>query len=57
MPHCKFNSSLDCTAHHQAGFTDPRILEQAEVAVNDPELKEVLGEARFFSITYRCLGQ
>jgi hypothetical protein len=32
---------------------DPRVLEQSEVDVNDPELRHVLGEARFFSITYR----
>ena len=38
----------------QFGFTDPRKLEQSEVVVNDPDLREVLGEARFFSITYRC---
>eukprot|EP00200_Dunaliella_tertiolecta_P001860 CAMPEP_0202348770 /NCGR_PEP_ID=MMETSP1126-20121109/6548_1 /ASSEMBLY_ACC=CAM_ASM_000457 /TAXON_ID=3047 /ORGANISM="Dunaliella tertiolecta, Strain CCMP1320" /LENGTH=384 /DNA_ID=CAMNT_0048940485 /DNA_START=177 /DNA_END=1331 /DNA_ORIENTATION=+ len=37
----------------QVGFMDPRVLEQAEVDVNDAELREVLGEARFFSITYR----
>ena len=37
----------------QVGFMDPRLLESSEVAVNDPELKEVVGEARFYSITYR----
>ncbi|KAF5843687.1 S-adenosyl-L-methionine-dependent methyltransferase [Dunaliella salina] len=37
----------------KAGFTDPRVLEQSEVEVNDPELRELTGEARFFSITYR----
>lgn len=37
----------------QTGFTDPRVLEQSEVTVNDPELRDVLGEARFLSITYR----
>mmetsp|Transcript_12377 Transcript_12377/g.33776 ORF Transcript_12377/g.33776 Transcript_12377/m.33776 type:complete len:409 (+) Transcript_12377:72-1298(+) len=37
----------------KAGFIDPRVLERSEVDVNDPELRELLGEARFFSITYR----
>jgi hypothetical protein len=55
-PHLLFrlfqvSASLNHVA--QAGFTDPRVLEQSEVVVNDPELREVLGEARFFSMTYR----
>ena len=55
-PHLLFrlfqvSASLNHVA--QAGFTDPRILEQSELVVNDPELREVLGEARFFSMTYR----
>lgn len=32
---------------------DPRVLESSEVEVNDPVLSEVVGEARFYSITYR----
>ena len=35
------------------GFTDPRILSIDPVEVNDPELKEVVGNAKFYSITYR----
>ncbi|EKX55401.1 hypothetical protein GUITHDRAFT_62819, partial [Guillardia theta CCMP2712] len=36
-----------------AGFGDPRILSSAPIEVHDPELKAILGEAKFFSITYR----
>lgn len=35
------------------GFTDPRVLAGHEIEVRDPELKELLGEAKFYSITYR----
>merc|ERR1712098_749798 len=35
------------------GFTDPRVLSMDPVVVTDPELKDVVGEAEFFSITYR----
>jgi len=35
------------------GFTDPRILSMDPVAVTDPELKDIVGEAQFYSITYR----
>ena len=35
------------------GFTDPRTLSSAPIEVTDAELKEVTGEARFWSITYR----
>lgn len=35
------------------GFTDPRVLSTDIVEVTDPELKEVVGEAVFYSITYR----
>jgi len=35
------------------GFPDPRVLSCSEVKVTDPELQEVVGEARFYSITYR----
>ncbi|GFR40368.1 hypothetical protein Agub_g916, partial [Astrephomene gubernaculifera] len=37
----------------KVGFTDPRQLECEEVRIIDPKLKELVGEARFFSITYR----
>lgn len=38
---------------HQVGFTDPRCLSIEPITVDDPELKKVAGEARFFSITFR----
>eukprot|EP00240_Pyramimonas_obovata_P003755 CAMPEP_0118941488 /NCGR_PEP_ID=MMETSP1169-20130426/33978_1 /TAXON_ID=36882 /ORGANISM="Pyramimonas obovata, Strain CCMP722" /LENGTH=369 /DNA_ID=CAMNT_0006886247 /DNA_START=46 /DNA_END=1156 /DNA_ORIENTATION=+ len=37
----------------KAGFTDPRFLTISSIEVTDPELKEVVGEANFYSITYR----
>lgn len=37
----------------QTGFMDPRILEKREIIVEDKALKELLGNARFYSITYR----
>ena len=37
----------------EAGFTDPRVASSAPIAVNDAAMRDVLGEARFFSITYR----
>ncbi|KAF5830546.1 S-adenosyl-L-methionine-dependent methyltransferase [Dunaliella salina] len=37
----------------QVGFMDPRVLDKKEITIYDPELKELVGEARFFSITYR----
>mmetsp|Transcript_4909 Transcript_4909/g.8981 ORF Transcript_4909/g.8981 Transcript_4909/m.8981 type:complete len:373 (-) Transcript_4909:121-1239(-) len=36
------------------GFTDPRRLSIDPITVTDPELQELCGNARFFSITYRC---
>ena len=36
------------------GFLDPRQLEASPIVVTDPELKELCGEAKFYSITYRC---
>jgi hypothetical protein len=38
----------------KVGFVDPRSLSSAPITVNDPELQDILGEARFSSITYRC---
>ena len=35
------------------GFADPRVLEGHEIAVEDEALAELLGEAKFFSLTYR----
>lgn len=37
----------------EVGFLDPRTLSSAEIEVRDRELKELLGDARFFSVTYR----
>lgn len=39
---------------NNVGFTDPRELAREEIIVHDPELKELCGNARFYSITYRC---
>jgi SAM-dependent methyltransferase len=36
------------------GFLDPRQLAASVIEVTDPELKELCGEAKFYSITYRC---
>eukprot|EP00894_Picocystis_sp_ML_P004273 jgi/Pico_ML_1/54790/g654.t1 len=35
------------------GFADPRVLSISEVKVTDPVLKDIVGEAKFYSITYR----
>jgi arsenite methyltransferase len=35
------------------GFTDPRVLEGHEIEVRDEALAELLGEAKFYSLTYR----
>eukprot|EP01026_Neomeris_dumetosa_P019877 TRINITY_DN1801_c0_g1_i2.p1 TRINITY_DN1801_c0_g1~~TRINITY_DN1801_c0_g1_i2.p1 ORF type:complete len:415 (-),score=47.41 TRINITY_DN1801_c0_g1_i2:372-1616(-) len=35
------------------GFKDVRVLQSSEMAINDQSLKDVLGNARFYSITYR----
>ena len=39
---------------HDVGFTDPRQHSASPIVVTDPELKELCGEAKFYSITYRC---
>jgi hypothetical protein len=38
---------------HQVGFQDPRVVTQSEITVDDEELQEVIGNTRFYSITYR----
>eukprot|EP00924_Labyrinthula_sp_SR-Ha-C_P014557 augustus_masked-scaffold_34-processed-gene-1.16-mRNA-1 protein AED:0.07 eAED:0.07 QI:0/-1/0/1/-1/1/1/0/376 len=38
----------------KVGFVDVRQLAISPVEVEDPELKKVVGNARFFSVTYRC---
>ena len=37
----------------QAGFIDPRLVTDRPVAVEDPVLREKVGDIRFFSATYR----
>jgi hypothetical protein len=37
----------------QVGFQDPRSVSSAPIEVTDPELKDVVGNAQFSSITYR----
>jgi len=37
----------------KAGFEDPRWLTREEIIITDPELKDLVGRARFYSITYR----
>lgn len=37
----------------KVGFTDPRFLTCTEIEVKDPKLKEICGNAKFYSITYR----
>lgn len=38
---------------HKAGFADPRVYSMSTIEVNDPELKDLVGETKFYSITYR----
>lgn len=37
----------------QVGFLDARVMERTEITVRDAELKQVVGNAKFYSITYR----
>lgn len=37
----------------EVGFTDPRVLKASPVEITRPDLKEVVGNAKFYSITYR----
>merc|ERR1712050_438186 len=37
----------------KAGFYDPRWLTREEIIIEDPELKDLVGRTRFYSITYR----
>lgn len=39
---------------NSVGFSDVRKLSMSKIEVTDPELKEIVGEAKFYSITYRC---
>jgi len=40
-------------AARNAGFTDPRTIENKEITVENEELQEKLGNIKFFSVTYR----
>jgi SAM-dependent methyltransferase len=37
----------------QVGFVDPREVSRVLITVEDPELKQIVGDAQFYSITYR----
>ena len=37
----------------QVGFSDPRVLDAEPITVHDTELKTLLGDAEFYSITFR----
>jgi SAM-dependent methyltransferase len=37
----------------KTGFIEPQMLSKTEIEVHDPELKALLGDAQFWSITYR----
>ena len=38
---------------HQVGFSDPRIMEQREFTIHNPKLQQLVGNASFYSITFR----
>jgi hypothetical protein len=46
---------LRVVLHLQVGFADPRVLEVEPIAVHDTGLKALLGDAAFYSITFRCV--
>jgi len=39
---------------HGVGFADPREVKRSPIEVTDPELLDLLGPVKFYSITYRC---
>jgi len=41
----------------KAGFADPRVLSVSEITVGDSKLQHLLGNAKFYSITYRLFKQ
>lgn len=38
-----------------AGFTDPRAMESAPISVENTKLEELVGDIRFYSVTYRLM--
>ena len=38
-----------------AGFTDPRAVSDKPISIDNPEIKEWVGDIRFYSVTYRLL--
>lgn len=37
----------------EVGFIDPRVLSATAITINNAELQDIVGEAKFYSITYR----
>jgi arsenite methyltransferase len=37
----------------KSGFADPRIVSHREIEITEPEIKELVGNAKFYSTTYR----
>jgi len=37
----------------KVGFEDPRMVSKSPITIDDPELQDLLGETKFYSITYR----
>ncbi len=35
------------------GFLDPRLVSNSEISISDPELRDLIGNAHFYSSTYR----
>ncbi|MGV6802556.1 MAG: methyltransferase domain-containing protein [bacterium] len=44
------------TLAKKAGFCDPRLVTDRPLAIEQPKLQEALGEAKFFSATYRLFN-
>ena len=42
-----------CELARAAGFGQPLAFQKAPIAVNDPSMRALLGNAQFFSITFR----
>ena len=40
----------------QAGFADPRLVDDRPITVSDPRIGDLLGDTRFFSATYRLFN-